>query len=74
MREWLEFTEIADTGKTKIWNVNNRKDHSFLGQVKWHGAWRQYCFSTLDTQECIWNADCLAELTAFIKKQMWDRK
>jgi hypothetical protein len=72
-KTWLTFTEIADSGKTKIWSVDNAHDMSYLGLVKWHGPWRQYVFVTpgLNT---IWNPACLDEMSAFIRTQMEERK
>jgi hypothetical protein len=39
---FLAFNEIHDTGRTKVWEVRNSNDGSYLGVVKWHGAWRKY--------------------------------
>lgn len=69
---FLAFTETRDTGKTKVWSVDNSNDGSWLGQIKWHGAWRQYVFTP--AARCIWSADCLAEVAAFIDARMNERK
>ena len=50
--KWLQFENEreSDTGKTKLWDVysTNKVDEEdlgvFLGEVRWHGAWRKYAF------------------------------
>lgn len=69
-KEWLAFQEVVDTGKTKVWVVLNAENNSFLGEVRWNGGWRQYVFVTSADGPCIWNPDCLDQLTAFIRGQM----
>lgn len=39
---FVAFAEIHDTGKTKMWEVRNSNDGSYLGVIRWHGAWRKY--------------------------------
>jgi hypothetical protein len=63
---FTRFTEIKDTGKTKVWNVHNCNDGSWLGHVKWHGAWRKYVFVPAQS---IWSADCLRDVADFIDEQ-----
>jgi len=69
---WLTFVEVHDTGKTKVWDVRNAENGSLLGQVRWHGAWRQYVYST--AADVVWNPACLDELAAFIRDQMAARR
>ena len=71
-KQWLAFDEIDDTGKTKIWDIYNSENKSYLGQVRWNGGWRQYVF--VPEGECIWNPACLDQLTSFIRGQMEARK
>lgn len=65
---FLAFTETADTGKTKVWSVDNTNDGSHLGVVKWHGAWRKYVLHT--EPRCIWSPECLRDVARFIEHQM----
>jgi hypothetical protein len=70
--EYLEFVEVKDTGKTKVWDVMSRSGGYRLAQIRWHGPWRQYTMRPeLDT---IWNVDCLADISGFIVEQMAARK
>lgn len=68
---YLTFTETADTGKTKVWSVDNSNDGSHLGEVKWHGAWRKYVLHV--EPNCIWSADCLWDVQRFIADRMSER-
>lgn len=65
---YTRFTEISDTGKTKVWSVDNVNDGSHLGLVKWHGPWRKYVL--MIQSHTIWSADCLKDVTEFIAHQM----
>jgi hypothetical protein len=69
---FLAFTEIRDTGKTKVWSVDNSNDGSHLGVVKWYGGWRKYVLAT--EPDCIWSPDCLNDVAAFIGQRMADRR
>lgn len=71
-KSWISFEETKDTGKTKVWDVVNNDNGSWLGYVRWSGPWRQYVFEPAG--ECIWNPDCLDELSAFIRSQMEQRR
>jgi hypothetical protein len=69
---WLVFVETETTGKTQAWSVEHKDDGSFLGMIKWHGAWRQYCF--FPSPHCVWSAGCLDDVVAFLGKQMEARR
>lgn len=68
---YTRFTEIADTGKTKVWAVDNVNDGSHLGVIKWHGPWRKYVLRI--EEKTIWSADCLRDVVEFIEKRMAER-
>lgn len=69
-KSYLKFVEIADTGKTKLFSVEN--DFERIAMVKWHGAWRKYVLFT--QQDVIFDTGCLEEITKFISQQMESRK
>lgn len=69
---FLAFTEVRDTGKTKVWSVDNMEDRSHLGHVRWYGGWRKYIFEV--DQPTIWSADCLADVAEFIEFAMAERR
>lgn len=72
MSEYLDFYETLDTGKTKVWTIISKTRGSVLGQVKWHGPWRQYTF--WPSPETIWNVGCLADVQRFINDRMAERR
>lgn len=66
--KYVEFDYVGDTdtGKTEIWNVLSIKHGHILGQIKWYGGWRQYCFHS--APHCIFNNECLS----FISRKITD--
>ncbi len=72
MSEYIEFVEVADTGKTLIFDVRSTSSGASLGMVKWYGPWRQYIFCPAVTT--VWNVDCLDSIIVFIKGLMHSRE
>lgn len=59
---YFEDCAVPDVRKTRIVNVINRSSKAVLGQIKWYGPWRQYCyFPSLHT---IYNVDCQNRISA----------
>lgn len=52
--------------KTSKWNCRNRKSQTILGEIKWHSAWRQYCY--FPTVQAVYSDDCLKDISDFIKQ------
>jgi hypothetical protein len=69
--KFLNFTEIKDTGKTKIVGVGNNAGEK-LGLIKWHGPWRKYVFTPIT--DSIYDVKCLIDIIAFIKELTDQRK
>lgn len=71
----LKFTEIPQPTrrKTKVWAVTAKKDGNELGEIRWLAGWRKYVFAP--GYETFYDDECLAEITAFIRKAMreWRR-
>lgn len=46
MSKWITIEDAghSPSGKTKVWNVRNIRTNEVVGQVKWHGPFRKYCF------------------------------
>lgn len=65
-----EYFDIIET------NVDNRKTPIFyiynnltcLGEIKWYGAWRKFCFFPVQRQDyyTVWDTKCLKVLIDFI--------
>lgn len=68
----LKFNEIKDTGKTKVWEVQNNHQHVEIGVIKWNGGWRKYCYYPyVDT---MYDTKCLNRIIEFIEEKMEERK
>lgn len=72
MSEYLEFVEIYDTGKTKVWSVRSKSSGNELALISWYGPWRQYTMRP--EPDTIWNTSCLTDINAFINARMAERK
>ncbi len=72
MSEYIEFVEIHDTGKTKIFDVRSLNDGAMLGVIRWYGAWRQYVF--MPERVTVWNTTCLKTIITFINGLMKERQ
>lgn len=63
MREtkFLRFVEqpILPNRKALRIYVMNRSNDAVLGEIKWYGAWRQYCFFP---HEVILSYECLEDI------------
>ncbi len=70
--KYIEFIKEGDTGKTEIWNIISKSSKSILGQIKWYGAWRQYCF--FPSRSTLFNITCLDDVSLAIRALMNARK
>jgi hypothetical protein len=60
---------FSPSGKTKIWVVQNREDHSVLGRVSWFGRWRKYIFHPPEHADLVFEEVCLREIAQFIEEE-----
>lgn len=49
--------------KTCNWFVINTRTNDICGEIKWHGAWRKYCFFPSD--DTLYDSDCLRLIADF---------
>jgi hypothetical protein len=72
MGSFLDFTEIHDTGKTKVYSITPKNSDQPIGRIAWFSNWRKYTF----WPECntIYDTKCLLEVIQFINQLMEDRK
>jgi hypothetical protein len=70
--KYLLFTVNCIKGKTKVIDIVNLHHHEVIGEIKWFGRWRQYCFFPI--AETVWNKTCLDDVQEVIKKLMDERK
>jgi hypothetical protein len=57
---FFEDCAVPDVRKTRIVSVRNRRSSGELGQIRWYGAWRQYCF--FPQAGTIFNVDCMRRI------------
>ena len=57
------YEEYLDNRKTPIIHIENLQNIP-LGQVKWYGVWRKFCFYPISNT--IWDNKCLEQLLNFI--------
>lgn len=67
----IEVTDISDNikppRKTKTWEVRNKYDNGFIGNIQWFGRWRKYAF--YPQHDCVFEEVCMRELSDFIVEQ-----
>ncbi len=59
----IHFVEVAKKTKTSVWSCRNNRSKEELGQVKWYGPWRQYCY--FPTRQAVYNNRCLSIIADF---------
>jgi hypothetical protein len=66
---YLNFDLIghSQSGLTKIWRVLNEAEHTALGTISWHGAWRKYDFETMRFGDRF-DHHCLREIADFCER------
>ena len=64
--KWIEFeNRMVEYGrKTSIWFVRAKEYGDKLGEVKWFGRWRKYCF--FSEPHSVFEQDCLRDIADFI--------
>ncbi len=69
-KTYIEFIEMPrmfpSERKTKVWRVQNKTHGDNLGEVKWYGGWRRYCFFPLDA---VFSGGCLRDVAVFCDEQ-----
>lgn len=74
MSKWIEFVKLRKpTGrKTDIYQVVTKGGDSLLGQVSWYAPWR--CYAFYPNSNCVFEKQCLQDITSFIVDLMNERK
>lgn len=70
--KYMMFDMVLDTGKTQRWAIISKSSGFLLGEIKWFGEWRQYCF--FPSQGTVFNGSCLDDIQKVIKSLMDARK
>jgi hypothetical protein len=71
--EYLVFKEVPRVGfKTKLVDVRSKSSDAQLGQIRWHGARRQYVFAP--NGHCLFNNGCMKDIMSVIDVLMIERR
>lgn len=61
------YEEYKENRKTPIYYLYNQLDERIeLGEIKWNGKWRKYCFYPYD--ETLYDTQCLMDIALFMDK------
>lgn len=52
--------------KTPLFVLINKSSQTAIGEIKWYGRWRQYCF--FPDEATVWSDGCLADVRDFLAK------
>lgn len=66
--KYIEFNLIEQKPKTQVYAVRNIKSQLVIGLIKWHCAWRQYCFFPTHFSETVFSNGCLQDIIDFINQ------
>lgn len=70
--EYIYFERLPADTKTSRWSCRNLKSGGELGQVRWNGQWRQYCY--FPCGDCVYSGGCLRDVAEFLAGLMAERK
>lgn len=59
----VSWAGASASGKTSIWTVRNSDNGALLGEIRWHGPWRQYTF--VPAPFTIFEEECLRDIANF---------
>jgi hypothetical protein len=62
----MVFNPVKPRGKTLEWFVRSKSHQDKLGEIRWYGPWRQYCF--FPESEMVFSSGCLNELAEFMRE------
>jgi len=66
--QWLKFIEKKPKPKTRVFAVTPKENNCELGEIKWYGPWRHYCFFPTTEIETVHSDRCLLEISTFITR------
>ena len=75
MSKWIDFIKLQkpEDRKTDIYNIVTKDPNPFvIGTIRWYPAWR--CYSFMPNSNCVFETQCLKDITSFLEKLMLGRK
>ena len=64
--EFIRFEEVEKKPKTSVYHCLRNSSGDVLGEVKWYGPWRQYCF--YPAFSTVFNSGCLDGIVDFLRQ------
>lgn len=64
--KYIKFVKIISTGKTVRFSCINIHHGEELGEIKWYGAWRQYCYFA--NVSAVYSKGCLDDISDFLNQ------
>ena len=61
----LAFEVVESKPKTKVYEVSNTQVGCVIGEIRWYGPWRHYCF--FPETETTFSDRCLLKIGRFIE-------
>ena len=62
--QFINFVEVEQKPKTKVWSCRNNRSGDELGVVKWFPGWRQYCY--FPSCQAVYSKGCLDDIAEFM--------
>ena len=62
--QFINFVLVEQKPKTGVYSCRNNRSEAELGEIRWHGPWRQYCY--FPTVQAVYSAGCLADIQEFM--------
>lgn len=66
--DWIQIIHKSDLPKTKVYEVWSKYSDCSLGLIKWHNAWRNYCFFPDTFDLLVFSDRCLLAIQQFVTK------
>jgi len=65
-------TEQYSKRTTQVWWIISKRGEGLIGEIKWFGRRRQYCF--YPNEKTIFNSGCLSDIIDFLNQLKEERK
>lgn len=63
---FMVIEQVSVGKKTHTYLIFTKDDRTAIGAIRWHGAWRKYCFFPEGTS--VWDSTCLNDVIKFLSK------
>ena len=64
--KYIHMVKVDEKPKTSVWSVRNNTSGVHLGEVRWNGPWRQYCY--FPNARAVYSSGCLEDIASFMRE------